>query len=50
MKNVPRKKTEMKDAEWIATVLRAGLLEENFIPSKLKVEIKIKGLSAGSVT
>ncbi|OIQ10343.1 transposase [Moorella thermoacetica] len=34
MKNVPGKKTDMKDAEWIATLLRAGLLEGSFIPSK----------------
>jgi transposase len=34
MKNVPGKKTDMKDAEWIATLLRAGLLHGSFIPSK----------------
>jgi len=34
MKNVPGKKTDMKDAEWIATLLRAGLLQGSFIPSK----------------
>ncbi|WP_227764392.1 IS110 family transposase [Zhaonella formicivorans] len=34
MKNVPGKKTDMKDAEWIATLLRAGLLEGSFVPSK----------------
>ncbi|GEA17589.1 IS110 family transposase [Moorella sp. E306M] len=34
MKNVPGKKTDMKDAEWIANLLRAGLLEGSFIPSK----------------
>jgi transposase len=32
MKNVPGKKTDMKDAEWIATLLRAGLLKGSFIP------------------
>ncbi len=32
MKNVPGKKTDMKDAEWIATLLRAGLLNGSFIP------------------
>lgn len=32
MKNVPGKKTDMKDAEWIATLLRAGLLSGSFIP------------------
>jgi transposase len=32
MKNVPGKKTDMRDAEWIATLLRAGLLEGSFVP------------------
>ena len=27
MKNVPGRKTDMKDAQWIATLLRAGLLK-----------------------
>jgi len=34
MKNVPGKKTDMKDAEWISTLLRAGLLNGSFIPAK----------------
>jgi transposase len=34
MKNVPGKKTDMKDTEWIATLLRAGLLQGSFIPSQ----------------
>lgn len=34
MKNVPGKKTDVKDAEWIATLLRAGLLQGSFIPSQ----------------
>ncbi len=32
MRNVPGKKTDMRDAEWIATLLRAGLLKGSFIP------------------
>jgi transposase len=32
MKNVPGKKTDIKDSEWIATLLRAGLLTGSFIP------------------
>lgn len=32
MKNVPRRKTDLRDAEWIATLLRAGLLKGSFIP------------------
>lgn len=34
MKNVPGKKTDVKDAEWIATLLRAGLLQGSFIPTQ----------------
>jgi len=34
MKNVPGKKTDMRDSEWIATLLRAGLLNGSFIPAK----------------
>jgi len=34
MKNVPGKKTDMKDAEWIASLLRAGLLSGSFIPAR----------------
>ena len=32
MRNVPGKKTDVKDAEWIATLLRAGLLSASFVP------------------
>jgi transposase len=34
VKNVPGRKTDMKDAEWLATLLRAGLLRGSFIPPK----------------
>lgn len=34
MKNVPGKKTDMRDAEWIATLLRAGLLKGSFVPER----------------
>ncbi|MEO1769623.1 IS110 family transposase [Enterococcus sp. 665A] len=34
MKNVPGKKTDTKDSEWIASLLRAGLLRGSFIPDK----------------
>lgn len=34
MKNVPGKKTDMRDAEWIATLLRAGLLRGSFVPER----------------
>jgi transposase len=34
MRNVPGKKTDMRDAEWIATLLRAGLLKGSFVPER----------------
>ena len=34
MKNVPGKKTDMRDSGWISTLLRAGLLNGSFIPEK----------------
>jgi transposase len=34
MKNLPGKKTDMRDAEWIATLLRAGLLKGSFVPEQ----------------
>lgn len=40
MKNVPGKKTDIKDAEWIATLLRAGLLQGSFIPSEQVRELR----------
>jgi transposase len=32
IKNVPGRKTDVKDAEWIATLLRVGLLRGSFVP------------------
>ena len=32
IKNVPGRKTDMNDAEWIARLLRAGLLRKSFVP------------------
>ena len=40
MKNVPGRKTDMKDAQWIATLLRAGLLKGSFIPDKAFRELR----------
>ena len=34
MRNIPGKKTDVKDAEWICTLLRHGLLRKSFIPPK----------------
>lgn len=32
IKNVPGRKTDVSDAEWIATLLRHGLIEKSFVP------------------
>ena len=40
MKNVPGKKTDIKDAEWIASLLRAGLLSASFIPPREVRELR----------
>jgi transposase len=34
VKNVPGRKTDVKDAEWLAQLLRCGLIESNFVPSE----------------
>ncbi len=34
IKNVPGRKTDVKDSEWIASLLREGLLTGSFIPEK----------------
>lgn len=34
IQNVPGRKTDMSDAEWIATLLRYGLLKKSFVPKK----------------
>ncbi len=40
MKNVPGKKTDMRDAEWIAALLRASLRNAGFIPEKSIRELR----------
>lgn len=34
LKNVPGRKTDVKDAEWIAQLLRAGLIRNSYVPTK----------------
>lgn len=34
MKNVPGKKTDMKDSEWLCKLLKCGLLNKSFIPPR----------------
>jgi transposase len=34
MKNVPGRKTDVKDAQWIAELIRCGLVRKSFVPPK----------------
>jgi transposase len=34
MKNVPGRKTDVKDAQWIAELIRCGLIRKSFVPAK----------------
>lgn len=40
IKNVPGRKTDVKDAEWIADLLKHGLLKASFIPSREQRELR----------
>lgn len=40
MKALPGRKTDVKDAEWIADLLRHGLLKASFIPSRAQRELR----------
>lgn len=40
IKTVPGRKTDVKDAEWIATLLRHGLLRASFIPDRTQRELR----------
>ncbi|MGQ9825701.1 MAG: IS110 family transposase [Desulfotomaculales bacterium] len=40
IKNVPGRKTDVKDAEWIADLLRHGLLRGSFIPPRPQRELR----------
>ena len=40
MRNVPGKKTDVKDAEWISDLLMHGLLKPSFIPTKRQRELR----------
>lgn len=40
MKAVPGRKTDVKDAEWIADLLRHGLLKASFVPDKKQRELR----------
>lgn len=40
MKNVPGRKTDVNDAEWIADLLQHGLLQASYIPDKDQRELR----------
>lgn len=40
IKNVPGRKTDVKDAEWIADLLRHGLLRGSFIPPQAQRDLR----------
>ncbi len=40
MRNVPGRKTDVKDAEWIADLLQHGLLKASYIPDKDQRELR----------
>ena len=40
VKRVPGRKTDMKDAEWIATLMQHGLLQRRLIPDKARRELR----------
>ncbi len=40
IKNVPGRKTDVKDSEWIADLLRHGLIRKSFVPSKPLRELR----------
>ena len=40
MKALPSRKTDIKDAEWIADLLRHGLLKASFVPGKEQRELR----------
>ena len=39
-KNLPGKKTDVKDSEWIADLLQHGMLRDSFIPSREQRELR----------
>lgn len=40
MKNVPGKKTDIKDSEWIADLLQHGLLKASYVPDREQRELR----------
>ena len=53
MRNVPRRKTDVKDAEWIADLVRHGLVRASFVPTQdvrvLRELIRYRKVVVGSM-
>ena len=45
MKTVPGRKTDVRDAEWIAVLLQHGLLRGSFIPPRRARAARVDALS-----
>ncbi len=41
VKNVPGRKTDVKDAEWLAELLRHGLVQPSFIPARAQRDLRL---------
>src|SRR5699024_8890488 len=41
IKNVPGRKTDMKEAEWIAQLGRVGLIQNSYIPAPEVMELRL---------
>jgi transposase len=54
IKNVPGRKTDVSDAEWIAKLLRHGLIERSFVPSvdlrELRELVRLRKKWIGNLT
>jgi transposase len=46
IKAVPGRKTDVKDAAWIAGVLRQGLVQPSFVPDREQRELRQRELRA----
>lgn len=50
MKAVPGRKTDVKDAEWIADLLTHGLLQASYIPDKDQRELRNSSATARALS
>ena len=50
VKNVPGRKTAANDAEWLATLLRYGLIKSSFVPPAWQRQLRVLTRSRSSLT